>query len=49
MIKYSIMAFMFGYCGNKLLGKNKGTEQSVKVAVITATILAILDLITLQI
>jgi hypothetical protein len=48
-MRYSIMAFMFGYCGNKLFGKNKGTEQSIKIAAITATILIIIDVITLKI
>ncbi|HIG0360364.1 TPA: hypothetical protein ACX96Z_001953 [Clostridium sporogenes] len=49
MIRYSLMAFMFGYCGNKLFGKDKGTEHSIKIAAITATILIIVDLITLRI
>jgi hypothetical protein len=43
------MAFMFGYCGNKLFGKDKGIEKSIKVAAITATVLIIIDLITLSI
>ncbi|MDU4596415.1 hypothetical protein [Clostridium botulinum] len=49
MARYSIMAFMFGYCGNKLFGKDKGTKKSIKIAAITATILIIVDLITLRI
>jgi len=50
MIKYSIMAFMFGYTGNKLFNKkDKTTDTSIKIGVISAVILILLDIITLTI
>lgn len=48
MLKYSIMAFMVGFTGNKLFNKkNKSTEASIKIGVIVAAILIILELLTL--
>lgn len=50
MIKYSIMAFLFGYSGNKLFNKkDKTTNTSIKIGVISAVILIIFDIITITI
>jgi len=50
MIKYSIMAFMFGYTGNKLFNKkDQTTATSIKIGVISAVSLIILDIITITI
>lgn len=49
MIKYSIMAFMFGFTGNKLFGKDKTNEKSIKIASMTAIILITINSIILLI
>lgn len=49
MIKYCIMALLFGYSGNKLFGKDKSINKSLIVASITAIILIIINVITILI
>jgi hypothetical protein len=49
IIQYCIMAFMFGFTGNKLFGKDKSTRKSIKVAILSTMILTTIDICTILI
>ncbi len=44
IIKYCIMCFIFGFTGNKLLGKNKTTNNSIIFACKITIILLIINM-----